>query len=222
MKRQRLYGQHFLISKAIASRIVDAAGIRDGDTVLELGTGRGILTPYICRQAGHVISVESDDMLYRQAADHIRYDNLMLLHGDGFDVDIQFDVFVSNLPYSQSRKAVEWLASTPFRCGVVMVQEEFAEKVFQMGPDRRAISIVWQEAFDAGVPFRIRRRNFDPPPAVDSQVIPFTKRRTVSYDIIRNIHTIFSRRRKLLHTIRGSRRLDDMDSSEVMEVARTM
>ncbi|WP_320416611.1 hypothetical protein [Candidatus Nitrosotenuis chungbukensis] len=36
--------------------------------------------------------------------------NLELVHGDGFKSDVEFTVFVSNLPYSQSRKAIEWLA----------------------------------------------------------------------------------------------------------------
>ena len=43
MKRRRL-GQHFLKSDDAARRIVDAAGITDQDTVLEIGPGRGELT----------------------------------------------------------------------------------------------------------------------------------------------------------------------------------
>ncbi|MCE2509259.1 MAG: ribose ABC transporter permease, partial [Nitrosopumilaceae archaeon] len=39
MRRRRRYGQHFLVSKAVASRVVGAADIRGGDTVLEVGTG---------------------------------------------------------------------------------------------------------------------------------------------------------------------------------------
>ena len=222
MRRRRRYGQHFLVSKAVASRVVGAADIRGGDTVLEVGTGRGVLTPLLCSRAGRVISVESDARLYDAAAAALRQDNLTLLHGDGFDTTEGFDVFVSNLPYSESRRAVEWLAATPFRSGVVMVQEEFARKVAGTGPERRAISVVWQAAFEVDGSFRVGPRNFEPPPRVDSRVVRFRKRRTVPPDTIRNLHLIFSRRRKVLHTPRGARRLDDMDSGEVMEIAESM
>ena len=222
MRRRRRYGQHFLVSEAVASRIVEAADIRGEDTVLEVGTGRGILTPMLCRRAARVISVESDARLYEEAADALHQDNLTLLHGDGFGTAERFDVFVSNLPYSESRRAVEWLAATPFRSGVMMVQEEFARKVAGTGPARRAVSVVWQEAFEMGGSFRVGPRNFEPPPMVDSRVLRFRKRSTVPPDTIRNLHLIFSRRRKLLHTPRGARRLDDMDNGELMAVAESM
>ena len=47
MKRQRL-GQHFLLSQNIAKKIVESAQITKKDAVLEVGTGRGILVPYLC------------------------------------------------------------------------------------------------------------------------------------------------------------------------------
>lgn len=222
MRRRRRYGQHFLVSGAVASRIVGAADIRVEDTVLEVGTGRGMLTPLLCRRAGRVISVESDARLYEEAAGALHQDNLTLLHGDGFGTGERFDVFVSNLPYSESRRAVEWLAATPFRSGVVMVQEEFARKVAGTGPARRAVSVVWQEAFEVDGSFRVGPRSFEPPPMVDSRVVRFRKRSTVPPDTIRNLHLIFSRRRKLLRTPRGARRLDEMDNGELVAVAESM
>ena len=222
MRRRRRYGQHFLTSLDVASRIAEMADIRRGDTVLEVGTGRGVLTPMLCQRAGRVISLESDVRLYEEAAAGLRHDNLTLLHGDGFDHAHIFDVFVSNLPYSQSRRAVEWLAAAPFRCGVIMVQEEFLQKMAGTGPERRAISVVWQEAFEVRGSFRVGPRNFEPPPSVNSVVVWFGKRRTIPPHMIQNIHLVFSRRRKVLRTPRGARRLDGMTSGEVMEIARSM
>ena len=222
MRRRRLYGQHFLISRTLASRIVRAAGIRPDDTVLELGTGRGMLTPLLCSMASRVISVESDVRLYEKAAARLSHDNLTLLCGDGFKVDAVFDVFVSNLPYSRSRQAVEWLAARRFRCGIITVQEEFAQKISETGPDRRAVSVVWREAFEAGDSFPVGRRNFDPPPMVSSTAIPFQKRRVIPPHITHNLHMLFSRRRKLLHTGTGPRRLADLSNREVMEIALSM
>ena len=54
IKRKQL-GQHFLNSNAIAKSIVSEAKITKEDTVFELGTGLGILTPLLCKKANKVI-----------------------------------------------------------------------------------------------------------------------------------------------------------------------
>jgi 16S rRNA (adenine1518-N6/adenine1519-N6)-dimethyltransferase len=64
-KRQRL-GQHFLKSNKIAQEIVSAAKPSKKDTVLEIGTGKGILVPLLCKNAKKVISIESDRELHRE------------------------------------------------------------------------------------------------------------------------------------------------------------
>ena len=56
MKKRNVYGQHFLKSAIIAKNIVSAAEITKNDTVFELGTGHGILIPYLCEKAKNVIS----------------------------------------------------------------------------------------------------------------------------------------------------------------------
>src|SRR3989304_535793 len=121
IKRKRL-GQHFLVTQSVAKKIVDSACITKKDTVLEIGTGKGILVPLLCEKAGHVISIESDSLLYDLAREKFSdITNLTLLHGDGFELDVKFTIFVSNLPYSKSRDALEWLGGEKIRRGGGMV-----------------------------------------------------------------------------------------------------
>src|SRR3989304_10477068 len=128
IKRKRL-GQHFLVTQSGAKKIVEAAGITKKDVVLEIGTGRGILVPLLCEKAGKVISIESDSLLYDLAREKFSdITNLTLLHGDGFESDVKFTIFVSNLPYSKSRDAMEWLGGKKIRRAGVMVQKEILEK----------------------------------------------------------------------------------------------
>ena len=47
MKKRQNFGQHFLKSNTIANHIVSEAKITKNDIVLEIGTGHGILLPYI-------------------------------------------------------------------------------------------------------------------------------------------------------------------------------
>ncbi|MYD58722.1 MAG: ribose ABC transporter permease [Cenarchaeum sp. SB0678_bin_8] len=215
MNHQRLYGQHFLISEKIAQRIVQTARILNNDTIFEAGTGHGILTRIMAPLARHVISVESDPTLYGDAQSTLdKYDNITLLYGDAFEDYHTFNVFVSNLPYSHSRRAVEWMTSITFRSGVMMVQKEFAQKLTETGKTRRAISVIWQEAFRIREQFDVGPHNFNPSPKVDSVVIYFEKTRTISKDVIHRIHRLFSSRRRL---VAGThRRLDDMTSHEIL------
>ena len=43
-RKQKALGQNFLIDENIARKIVDLGKIEDGERVLEIGPGRGILT----------------------------------------------------------------------------------------------------------------------------------------------------------------------------------
>ena len=67
MIKRKSLGQHFLKSNTIAKSIVTAAKITKNDLVLEIGTGHGILIPYLCERAKQVYSVEIDSDLYNLA-----------------------------------------------------------------------------------------------------------------------------------------------------------
>ncbi|MEV5386108.1 ATP-grasp peptide maturase system methyltransferase [Streptomyces sp. NPDC052721] len=68
-------------------RMLDLAGIRKGDKVLEIGTGTGYSTALLCRRLGDkvVYSVEYDARLAAAAADHIHAAGYFptLITGDG-------------------------------------------------------------------------------------------------------------------------------------------
>ncbi|GFN41082.1 MAG: conserved hypothetical protein, partial [Marine Group I thaumarchaeote] len=81
-KRQRL-GQHFLKSEKIAKNIVAAVKLTKYDSVLEIGTGRGILIPFLCKNAKKVTSFETDKKLHYDAKVNYTTSNLKLKLGDG-------------------------------------------------------------------------------------------------------------------------------------------
>ena len=41
---KRKWGQHFLVRERYVQRMIELAGVRAGDQVLEIGPGRGVLT----------------------------------------------------------------------------------------------------------------------------------------------------------------------------------
>ena len=229
IKRKRL-GQHFLTSNAIAKSIVSEAKIGKNDVVFEIGTGLGILTPLLCENAKKVISIDTDKALYEKAKSHFsNIDNLSIELGDGFKKQDTFSIFVSNLPYSKSKDAIEWLATTPFSHGVIMVQKEFAEKLLtKSAKSRRSVSIIANYAFEIEKFLDVGKNNFSPPPNVDSVVLKIIKKKSIEKDLIYVINKMFSYRRKTIQNIFKQfgketiieKRLDDLTGDEIIDLAK--
>ncbi len=77
------YGQNFLIDGNLIRKMVDAAGIRPDDVVLEVGPGTGSMTEELLAAAGHVVAVEIDRGLAGICRDRFANDTrFTLLHTD--------------------------------------------------------------------------------------------------------------------------------------------
>jgi len=227
MKRKQL-GQHFLNSSTVAKSIISDAEISKQDIVYEVGTGLGILTPLLCEKAKKVISIDLDENLVRHAK--IKFsdiENLILKSGDGFKNMDSFTIFASNLPYSKSKDAIEWLAQTSFSHGVIMVQKEFADKLLAKSKNRKAISIIATHAFEITMLSKVSKNNFSPPPKVDSVLLKIVKKNNLKKDLILTIHKIFSYRRKTVKNILKQfnietvmdKRVDDLSGDEIISIA---
>ncbi|MBW2268415.1 MAG: ribosomal RNA small subunit methyltransferase A [Deltaproteobacteria bacterium] len=105
---RRDLGQNFLCNAALAERLVGLAGVEPGDTVLEVGTGLGILTRALAGRAARVVTLEVDAGLVRALrAESLLPSNVELLHADALAADLPGLVaaagtpvrVVANLPY---------------------------------------------------------------------------------------------------------------------------
>jgi len=230
MNRRHSLGQHFLISESIAKSIVDYANITKKDTVLEIGTGKGILVPFLCHAAKKVISVETDKELYIAALNKLsNFSNLELIQGDGFKLDLEFTILVSNLPYSESRRAIEWLIQKKYSHAVIMVQKEFAEKLMATGgKNRKAITVLTNYGTKIESLMDVKKSNFSPQPKVDSVVLRLTKTHQIPKSIINTVNRLFSFRRKTIHNIGkefgilidSNKRLEDLTNCEIVKLAK--
>ena len=229
MIKRKLLGQHFLNSKSIAEFIVKEARISKNDVVFEIGTGLGILTPLLCKNAQKVISVDADENLIKKAkSTFTRFDNLVLKSGDGFKKKDVFSIFVSNLPYSRSKDAIEWLSKTPFSHGVIMVQKEFAEKLFATSKNRRAISIIATHALNIQKISDVGKNNFSPPPKIDSVILKISQNIVMDETLISTINNIFSYRRKTVKNILKQfnkqssieKRVDELSGDEIVNLGK--
>ncbi len=226
IKKKRL-GQHFLNSDTIARDIATNAKISKHDAVFEVGTGYGILTALLCDMAREVISVDIDKRLIDDARIKFAHiENLTLECGDGFTGTRNFTVFVSNLPYSQSRAAIEWLSQQDFVRGTIMIQDEFAKKLAV--PTSRAVSVIANYCFEMSTCMHVSSNNFLPPPKVDSVVICIRQKRRLGISMIKAINHIFAYRRKTVKNIMRQFgissdmqcRIDNLSVEEIIDIAR--
>jgi len=229
MRKRKRLGQHFLVSGNVAKSIVSAAKLTKNDIVLEIGTGRGILVPLLCNKAKKVVSIEHDKQLYEDATRNFKnISNLSLKHGNGFKTNEKFSIFVSNLPYSQSRKAMEWLIQKKFSRAVVMVQEDFAKKLMNNQKNHKAISVLVNYATDIVLILNVKKTNFFPQPKVHSTVIKLTRKKSVPKNLIQTVNKLFSYKRKTLQNvlkqfgqyIQSEKRLDDLTGEEIIKIAK--
>jgi protein-L-isoaspartate(D-aspartate) O-methyltransferase len=88
------YGDHPLPIEAqqtisqpyIVGLMIQAAAIKDGDTVLEVGAGSGYAAAVISRIAGKVVGIERQHALVEVARERLRrlgYGNIEIVEGDG-------------------------------------------------------------------------------------------------------------------------------------------
>jgi len=229
IKRKKL-GQHFLKSNSVSEFMVSAANITKKDTVFEIGTGLGILTPLLCEKAKNVISIDADEELYRSTKARFGHiENLILKHGDGFKTKDEFTIFISSLPYSKSKNAIEWVAQRQFSHGIIMVQKEFADKLFVKSfKERRAVNIIANHTLEIQKILNVDKNNFSPPPKVDSVILKIIKKQTIDKKLVETINRIFSYRRKTVQNIFKQfgkknaidKRLDDLKGDDIVKLAQ--
>lgn len=150
--KKKSLGQNFLRSTAALNKIVAAAEIKIGETVLEIGPGEGNLTKELLAKGAHVVAVEKDDrlipILEQKFSTEISAGRLRLIHSDilnffpsAYGLEPSAYSLVANIPYYITgeilRKALsEWPQP---ESAVLLVQKEVAERI--VARDGKAIPV---------------------------------------------------------------------------------
>jgi len=201
------HDQHFLVDERILDRIVEAARLDRGDTVLEIGAGIGNLTERLAARVRKVIAIELDPRLVEVLNDRFKgMENVQVIHGDVLEVEFpEFDKVVANLPYSISSEITFKLFKHRFRLGILMYQYEFAQRMVASANsgDYSRLSVNTCYFADASIIMTVLPSAFSPPPEVRSAVVELIPRpapfKVVDEDFfLRFVTAVFSQRRKKL------------------------
>jgi 16S rRNA (adenine1518-N6/adenine1519-N6)-dimethyltransferase len=184
---KKRFGQNFLINKNISAKIVRLAGIRQEDTIVELGVGFGALTSHLATVCKYVIGIEIDSGIVRyHEKEGTLPENVVLMHQDIMAADFAKLAeksggrikIIANLPYSISNPLLFKLTDyiDKIEWAVLMLQKEVAVRLsakagtkdYGILTVRMAACASVQKLLDLGP------QHFHPRPKVDSQVVKIT------------------------------------------------
>jgi 16S rRNA (adenine1518-N6/adenine1519-N6)-dimethyltransferase len=193
-RAKKRLGQHFLHDPLVLQRIADAARLRLGDAVLEIGAGTGNLTVHLSDRVGPegtVLALELDaDLLPALAALARERANIRPVRGDFLEVELRqllkqegmsAPVSVAgNIPYAITTPILERLieARSLWRDATLLVQDEVARRM-TTPPGQRgcgSISVLVHYWCAVEYCFRVGEGAFSPPPRVKSAAIRLSPR----------------------------------------------
>ena len=224
LRPTKALGQNFVHDAEVLRGIVRHAGVRPGNTVLEVGPGLGSLTLALLAAGARVVAVEIDPVLARAlpatVADRMpeASGSLSVVHADALGVtgpkslglsqgaDLP-TLLVANLPYNVAVPVLLTLleALPCLESATVMVQAEVADRLAAAPGSRTygvpSAKVAWYAS--ARRTLTIDRTVFWPVPHVDSALVELTRHappatRAPREAVFAVIDAAFSQRRKTL------------------------
>lgn len=205
-------GQHFLTDPSIAGRIVDALQVPSGDTVLEIGPGKGVLTELLLEKEIELLPVEIDP----ESVVHLKQ-NWPVLEDRILEMDFlkmnlgeyipgSFHI-IGNFPYNISSqiffRVLEYRQQVP--TVVCMLQKEVAQRIASPPGSREygILSVLLQAYYNIEMLFTVKPGSFFPPPRVRSGVIRLTRNQTLKLPcdeklFVKVVKATFNQRRKMI------------------------
>lgn len=223
LKPKKGLGQNFLIDENILRKISVACAVGKGDTVLEIGAGRGELTALIAERAGFVYALEIDAALCPALKEALSaYANVKILRQDilRFSLKSGMDKYgnklkvIGNIPYYITTPIIEHIFKYRglIASAFLTVQKEFAERITALPGSKEygSFSCFVRYYSRPQIVFMIKRNSFFPVPKVDSALLRLDLKDGLPLNVkkekrlFRIIRGAFNQRRKTLrNSLRG-------------------
>ncbi len=225
IRLKKSLGQNYMIDTNSIKKMVSAAGIKKGETILEIGSGIGSLTEIILEQgAGKAVCIEIDQKvaeafreLFSRELVQGRVDLVIM---DAMDIDYgdlcaRYGIkkMISNLPYKVGAPLIlKLLQEAPGleKCWVT-IQKDIADRMLAGRGDKNYSSYTLKSNLLAEYSscFKVSRNCFIPKPFVDSVVLEVRRKslpegfsKQDAQDFFHLVNSSFlHRRKKLLNSL---------------------
>ena len=181
------YGQNFLISETPIKKMLDAADIKKGDRVIEIGSGFGVLTFALLERGALMTAFEIEQRLESYWETYLKdsrfkikdYGDLKIVWGNALKKITNYELrttnykVVANLPYQITSHVLRTLLELKNKPEsiTVMVQKEVADRIVAKPGDMSLLAVSIQYFGNPKIICKVPRGNFWPMPEVDSAVV---------------------------------------------------
>lgn len=175
-KQKRLLSQNSLTNRQLVKQLIRGTSISSRDCVLEIGSGRGLITEELLKIAGQVRAIELDGKLFKSLKDRLGHNSrLELTQGDFLSIPLPIGAYkvFSNIPFNKTGEIIRRLlqANNPPQDVYLVMQNEAASK-FIIHPNWNTMAaILYYPWWDIRTVHQFQRADFSPAPKVDSVLL---------------------------------------------------
>ena len=177
------FGQNFLVDREITKKVIEAAGLKPNDAVLEIGPGLGVLTVKLAKLAKEVMAVEKDPKMVEILKESLEWwdirnveivnKDILKLIPETCNLKAKTYKVVANLPFYLTapviRKFLE--SDEPPKEMILIVQKEVGQRICSKPPEMNLLAVSVQFYAEPKIISYISKKSFWPSPEVDSAII---------------------------------------------------
>ena len=184
---KKSFGQNFLVDENYIEQIIDELNPQTGETIIEIGAGRGALTRRLIESGADVLAVELDrDLIPVLRKEFSSNENFKIIQADALQIDFRQILseskiqnpkskIVANLPYNISTAILQRLLEqrAVFSELILMLQREVVDRMTAPpgNSERGYLSVLIEAYADAEKLFDVPPQAFRPVPKVWSSVV---------------------------------------------------
>jgi 23S rRNA (adenine-N6)-dimethyltransferase len=177
--RRRVLSQNFLVDRRAIDALVAGSAVGDGDLVLDIGAGNGLISGALASRGARVRAIERDPALAgRLRAKFATWPMVTVVEADALAMPLPAEPFrvVANIPFGITTKILRRLLDeSGLARADMIVQAEVARK--RGTPGRGTLlNACWEPWFEFGTGAQIPAAAFRPRPRVDAAVLVVTRR----------------------------------------------
>lgn len=228
-RAKKFFGQNWLVDETVVAKIIEAAEIVPGETVLEIGPGTGVLTQALVDAGARIIAVEADKSLIAPLRETFG-DLIELIEGDALSLSYNLQPatykLIANIPYNITSDVLRRFLTTDPKpsCMILMVQREVADRITAVPPNMSLLSVMCQLYAACRRVTKVPAGAFRPMPKVDSAIMRLDVFDSSPWDVdpeevIAIAKRGFASRRKQLH---GNLKSLTHDSEQIKQALESL